>query len=259
MKSLISSLSLLLFFSLLLFSNNNFAQNEQKQNLIWVQFERALPSKVSEYEEAQKNANELFKKYMPSMQLYAYASENDTYYYIMEIENLDDITKIISEIGMKADKDELQKVFTAFRDKVFSSEGEIYASDKEFSYEPKEPRIKPDEVKFERWTFFELNPYYDQDALNTCKKEMKEFFAKNNIAGGYALYNKVFGGNSNISVLSEQGKSRIDYLTYNNEWSKKYWKDFEPLYKKFMNFVKDYKIIDCWFRADLSVIKENTK
>lgn len=259
MKSLISSLSLLLFLSFLLFTNKSFAQNEPKQTLLWVTTERALPSKVSEYEEAQKNVNELSKKYMLSMQVNAYSSENDTYYYIMEIENLDDITKIFSEIMMKADKDELQKGFAAFRDKVFSTEGEVYVADKEFSYQSKEPRIKPDEVKFERWTFFELNPYYDQDALNACKKEMKEFFEKNNIAGGYALYNKVFGGNSNISVLSEQGKSRIDYLTYNNEWSKKYWKDFEPLYKKFMNFVKDYKIIDCWFRADLSVIKENTK
>jgi hypothetical protein len=259
MKSLISSLSLLLLFSLLLFSDNNFAQNEQKQNLLWVQYERALPSKVSEYEEAQKNANELFKKYMPSKQLYAYSSEDNTYYYFMEIENLDDITKIINEIGTKASKDELQKLFAAFRDKVFSSEGEIYASDKEFSYEPKEPRIKPDEVKFERWTFIELNPYYDQDAFNAFKKEMKEFFEKNKISGGYEFYNKVFGGNSNICVLTEHGKSKIDYLTYSNEWYKTYWKDFEPLHNKFMNFVKDYKVIDCWYRPDLSVIKENKK
>lgn len=259
MKSLIGSLSLLLLFSLLLLSNNNFAQNEQKQKLLWVTTERALPSKVSEYEEAQKNVNELSKKYMLSMQVKAYSSENDTYYYIMEIENLDDITKIFSEIMMRADKDELQKGFAAFRNKVFSTEGEVYVADKEFSYQSKEPRIKPEEVKFERWTFFELNPYYDQEAFNACKKEMKEFYEKNNIDFGYDFYNKVFGGNSNITVLVTRDKNRIDYLTYLNDWVNKYWKDFESLYNKFMTFVKDYKIVDCWFRADLSVIKENTK
>jgi hypothetical protein len=258
MKSLIASLSLLLLFSSLLFTNNNFAQNEQKPNLIWVQSERALPSKVSEYEEAQKNGNEFFKKNFPTLQFYTYSSENDTYYYIMNIESLDDITKMyqsIYEIGMKSGKDEFQKLMGAFSDKVFSAESDVYAFDKEFSYEPKEPRIKPDEVKFVRWLILELKPYYDQDAFNACKKEVKEFYEKNNIAGGYASYNKVLGGNSNISVLSQQGKSRIDFLTYRNEWSKKYWKDFEPLYYKFMGFVKDYKIVDCWFRADLSVIK----
>ena len=259
MKSFISSLSFLLLFSFFLFTNNNFAQNEQKQSMLWVQTERALPSKVSEYEEAQKNMNESFKKYMPSMQLYAYSSENDTYYYFIEIENLDDITKIIGEIMMKADKDELQKVMGAFRDKVFSTESEVYVADKEFSYQSKEPRIKPEEVKFERWTFLELNPYYDQEAFNACKKEMKEFYEKNNIDFGYDFYNKVFGGNSNITVLVTRDKNRIDYLTYLNDWVNKYWKDFEPLYNKMMSFVKDYKTVDCWFRPDLSVIKETTK
>jgi len=262
MKSLIASLSLLLLFSFLLVTNNNFAQDQQKQSLVWLQYERALPSKVSEYEEAQKNANEFLKKNLPTLQFYTYSSENDTYYYIMDIENLGDITKMyqsMNEMGMKAGKDKFQKVMEAFRDKVFSAESEVYASDKEFSYEPKEPRVNPDEVKFERWTFLELNPYYDQEALNSSKKEMKEFFEKNEIAGGYAFYNKVFGGNSNICALIEQGKNRIDYITYLNDWSKKYWKDFKPLYYKFMSFVKDYKIVDCWFRADLSIIKENTK
>lgn len=224
-----------------------------------MQSERALPSKVFEYEDAQKNANEFFKKHMPEIQVYAYSSENDTYYYFMEIENLDDITKLyqsFSEMGMKADKDELQKVMGGFRDKVFSTESEVYAFEKEFSYEPKEPRIKPDEVGFERWMICEFKPYYDQEALNACKKEIKEFYEKNNIPGGYELYNKVFGGNGNISVLSEKGKDRIEYLTYENEWNNKYWKEFKPLYIKFMNFVKDYKIVDCWFRKDLSVISE---
>ncbi len=259
MKSLIGSLSLLLLFSFLLFSNNNFAQNQQKQKLLWVQYERALPSKVLEYEQAQKNANELFKKYMPSMQLYAYSSEDNTYYYFMEIENLDDITKILQSISLKADKEELQKTFAAFRDKVFSSEGEVYAPDEEFSYKPKEPRIKPDEVNFERWTIIELNPYYDQEAFNVFKKEMKEFFEKNKISGGYEFYSKVFGGNIDMCVLTEQGKSKIDYLTYSNEWYKTYWKDFEPLHNKFMNFVKDYKIVDVGYRPDLSVVNTKTK
>ncbi len=157
MKSVISSLSGLFIFSFLLFTNDNFAQNEQKKKLLWMLSERALPSKVFEYEDAQKNANEFFKKYMPEIQLYAYSTENDIYFYFMEIENLDDITKFYQSMGKKADKDQLQKVMGGFRDKVFYNESEVYALDKEFSYESKEPRIKPDEVGFERWWICELN------------------------------------------------------------------------------------------------------
>ncbi len=229
---------------------------------MWVQIERAIPSKDFEYEEAQKNANVFFKKYWPSMQFYVYSSENDTYYFFFEIENLDDITKFyqsIYEVSMKEGKGEMQKVFSNFRGKTFSMENEVYSFDKEYSYEPKEPRLKPEEVGFERWTIFEYYPYYDEEALAACKKEIKDFFEKNNITGGYTWHNKVFGGNSNISVMSEQGKTRLDYLNYTKDWNDKYWEAFKPHYIKFMNFVKDYKIVDAWFRKDLSVMSEKGK
>ncbi len=261
MRSIIS-FSLLIVLFVMGSLNTAFSQNKQKPQLFLVQTERALPSKVFEYEEAQKNANEFFKKYMPAMKLYAYSSENDTYYYIMEIENLDDITKLfqsLSEAAMKAGKDALKKVFEAFKDKTFSLENEVYAYDKEYSYEPKEPRVKTEEVGFNRWTIFEYYPYYDEEALNACKKEIKEYFEKNNVPGGYQLYNKFFGGNSNISVMSESGKTRLDYLNYAKDWDQKYWEGFKPLYLKFMNFVKDYKIVDVWFKKDLSIINEKAK
>jgi hypothetical protein len=242
--------------------NTTYSQNDQKPKLLWVQIERALPSKVFEYEDAQKNANEFFKKYLPSAQFYAYSSEDDTYYYFFEIENLDDITKLyqsIGEVTMKEGKDEMQKVTSAFRDKTYSMESEVYVYDKEYSYEPKEPRVKPEEVGFERWVICEYYPYFDEEALNTCKKEIKEYYEKNNIPGGYQIYNKVFGGNQYISVMSESGKNRLDYLNYAKDWGDKYWEGFKSLYLKFMSFVKDFKIVDVWFRKDLSVTKENIK
>lgn len=243
-------------------ASTTYSQNEQKQKMLWVQIERALPSKVFEYEDAQKNANEFFKKFWPSIQFYAYSSEDDTYYYFFEIENLDDITKLyqsIGEVNMKEGRDEMQKVMKAFRDKTYSMESEVYIYDKENSYEPKEPRVKPEEVGFERWTMVEYYPYYDEEALNTCKKEIKEFYEKKNVPGGYQMYNKGFGGNSNISVMSENGKTRLDYLNYAKDWGDKYWEEFKPLYLKFMSFVKDYKIIDVWPRKDLSVVNTKTK
>lgn len=242
--------------------NSTYSQNDQKPKLLWVQIERALPSKVFEYEEAQKNANEFFKKYLPSAQFYAYSSENDIYYYFFQIENLDNITKFyesVNEAVMKSGKDEMQKIMAAFRDKTYSAENEVYAYDKEYSYEPKEPRVKPEEVGFERWVIIEYYPYYNEEALNACKKEIKEFYEKNNVPGGYQMYNKVFGGNSNISVTSESGKTRLDYLNYAKDFGDKYWEGFKPLYLKFMNFVKDYKIVDVWNRKDLSIINEKTK
>jgi hypothetical protein len=242
--------------------STTYPQNDQKPKLLWVQIERALPSKVFEYEEAQKNANEFFKKYLPSAQFYAYSSENDIYYYFFQIENLDDITKFygsVNEAVMKSGKNEMQKIIAAFRDKTFDMENEVYVYDKESSYEPKEPRVKPEEVGFERWTMFEYYPYYDEEALAACKKEIKEYFEKNNIPGGYQMYNKFFGGNSNISVMSESGKTRLEYLNYAKDWGDKYWEGFKPLYLKFMNFVKDYKIVEVWFRKDLSVVKEKSK
>ena len=224
--------------------------------------ERAIPSKVFEYEDAQKNANEFFKKYWPSVQFYVYSSENDTYYFFFEIENLDDITKFyqsIGEVTMKMAKDEMQKVMSAFRDKTFSSENKVYMYDKEYSYEPKEPRVKPEDAGFRRWTIYEYYPYYDEEGLAASKKEIKEYFEKNNVPGGYQIYNKVFGGNSNISVMSESGKTRLEYLNYSKDWNDKYWEGFKPLYLKFMSFVKDYKIVDVWFRKDLSVMHESVK
>ncbi len=259
-----SFITFILLCTLFILGNQNtvYSQDEKTPMLMLVQSERALPNKVFEYEDAQKNANEFIKKYLPSMQLYAYSSEEDTYYYVMMIESLGDIEKMDQALGeatVKSGKDEMKKVFGGFRDKVFSMESDIYLYDKGGSYIPKEPRLKPEEAGFERWIIFEFYPYYDQEALTACTKEIREFYEKNNDSSGFNIYKKVLGGKSNIAVMSQSGKNRIDFLTYQNEWNKKYWEEFKPLYLKYMNFVKDYKIIDVWFRKDLSVMKEKTK
>lgn len=262
MKSIICCFTILLFFSLLLSSNNIYAQNEQKPTLIGVQIERAIPSKVFEYEEAQKNANEFFKKYMPKMNVQTFSSFNDTYYYIMQLESLNDLTKFYQELyqaAMKSGTDDLQKAMKGFKDKILSLESEAYIYDQENSYAPKEPRIKPEEVGFQRWMIFEYYPYYDEEALAACKKEIKDFYVKNNIDGGYEWFNKVFGGNSNISVVSEGGKNSVEYYTYEKDWGEKYGETFKPLYLKFMNFVKDYKVVYVWVRKDLSIFSEKAK
>jgi hypothetical protein len=253
----------LLIATLLIIGNTNtvYSQAEEKPILLLVQSERTIPSKVFEYEDAQKNANEFIKKYLPSVQWDTYSSENDTYYYITQIQSLDDITKMFQEGSDLSGKagDEFQEMLESFRDKIFFNSQEVYVYDKKGSYIPKEPGIKPEDVGFERWTVYEYYPYCDQAALNASIKEIKEFFEKNNILGGYNVYNKYFGGNSYESVLSERYKNRGEFFTYWNEWNKKYWDEFKPLYIKFMSFVKDYKIIDVWPRKDLSIIKEKSK
>jgi hypothetical protein len=198
---------------------------------------------------------------MPFVHWDTYSSENDTYYYITQIQGLDDLAKMYREIGEATIKggDEFQKMMGSFKDKLFSNEQEIYVYDKEGSYIPKEPRIKPEDVGFERWAVFEYYPYSDQAALTACIKEIKDFYEKNKVTSGYNVYNKYLGGNSNISVISDVGKDRVEYFTYQNEWNKKYWEEFKPLYIKFISFIKDYKIIDVWPRKDLSIVKEKSK
>lgn len=260
MRNFITSILLCTLFTLG-YQNTVYSQNEEKPILLLVQSERAIPSKVFEYEDAQKNANEFIKKYLPSIKWDAYSSANDTYYYITQFHSMDEITKMTQEYLEEVKKagDEFQKMWGSFRDKLFFNNQEVYIYDKEGSYIPTEPRIKPEDSGFEQWVVFEYYPNYDQGALTSCIKEIKAFYEKNNSTGGYDIYNKYFGGNSNISVMSQRGKNRVELLTYQNEWNKKYWDEFKPLYIKFISFVKDYKIVDVWYRKDLSVINEKTK
>ena len=140
-------ITFLLLCALFIWGSQNalYSQSKEKPMLFWVQSERALPSKVFDYEDAQKNANEFIKKNLPTLQWYAYSSENDTYFYITPIESLSDLEKMeqtINEAIKKSGRDEMRKVNESFRDKVSSVETDIYVFDKDLSYVPKEPRVK---------------------------------------------------------------------------------------------------------------------
>lgn len=259
MKSLISSL--LLFFLLLISATLVFAQNEQKRRLVLVQSEKPFPDKISEYESAQKAANEFALKYGYGSSFDVYVSDNGTYYFTVEIENLagiDKLNELWSEVSKKADKAELQKVFDAFKGTVDYNTSDVYSTGK-YSYVPKQPRTKPEDMNFNRWTFYNLKAYYDQEGLDAVLKEIRDTCETNNSDLAYGIYYKSLGGENNQLVTVEGAASQADYYQATAEFNTKLGEKIRPLWERFLTYVRDFHGIDCWYRPDLSLINAKSQ
>ncbi len=248
-------------FLLLISAGLVFAQNEEEQRLVLFQSEKPFPAKISEYEAAQKAANEFARKYGFNLTVSVFESDNGTFYFLSDIQNyaaLDRLRNLRNEVGVKADKAELKKTLGAFRGIVDYNTSDVYSPGK-YSYAPKEAEKKSMSMKFNRWTFFNLYPYYDESGLREALREMMNFCEENNVEIAYDIYYKAFGGENNRLVIVEGADSQADYYHANAEFNKKFGKQVRPLWEKFLTFVKNYHGMDCWYRPDLSLIDERSR
>ncbi len=252
-----------LLLSAFLSINQIFAQDEQeqkeqqqKQRLFLIQTEKPFQDKVSDYEITQKKVNGFIKKYNFNLNWYAYSTDDNTYYYVSEINNLSDIDKMNEEFDNNS-TEESKKDFKVIND-IFNGIVDYYVSEvfslSTNSYYPKEPMTKPEDQKYYKQSIYFIKPY-SEAKLNNVLKEMKDFCEQNKIGLGYEIYSNVLGNNNEI-VFMEGAQSPDDYKQFMEDFNNKYSDQFKPIWDKFMSLVKDTKSMDCWYRPELSMIKD---
>ena len=199
------------------------AQDNSDGKLFLLHEEVAKISMWGQYEETSKEWVDLMTQ--GGLDLSAvYASQRDDghYYYLIPINNYADVDKMtevfnaaISKIGKDKWKEYVMRNYSSMES---SCDYVIRRSDK-YSYEPKEPRLKPEEEGFIHWMFFTYASGKRQEVLDIIA-DWKALYEKYNIPDGWAIWFPEFGFQNNMIALTESAKDGSDFYAENDKNSK---------------------------------------
>ena len=80
----------------------------------------------------------------------------------------------------------------------------------QYSYVPKEPRLKPEDAKFIHWMFFHYKLENRKEIMDIMK-EWKKLYEDKNIKNGYSIWLIELGLDNNMIALTENYKDGGDF------------------------------------------------
>lgn len=237
----------------------SFAQEESKDQLYVIHEEVAKADMIDLYEKTSKEWVEMMYDAgldIPSI----YASQRDDfhYYYLIPIKNyaeIDGIPQKFQDAAKKLDKDKWSKL-TSENDKSIETHREFVAKwSAELSYEPKEPRLKPEERKFIHWVFFQYKLDKRKEVMEVIK-EWKKLYTDKKINHGYSIWLIDLGEQNNVIVLTEYAKDGVDYYRTMDEITKMVGQEEQKLQAKFLPLVTKIEQKYGSTRSDLGYYKK---
>lgn len=164
---------------------------ETNDQLFWVREEIVKIEMWNKYESAAKD----WVKLMTGAGLdcpYMQASQRDDghYYYLFPLDNYSAIDKMPEIFGAaieKIGKDKWQKFMIENESSIATHKDFIAKRSAKYSYMPKSPRLKPEEVKFLHWMFFHFkleNRNEVMEIMTEWKRLYEEKILKTDIQSG---------------------------------------------------------------------------
>lgn len=232
-----------------------FSQSSSKKLRLLVMEDIVLPSKMMEYEKAQKDMNEFLKKNNFNITWNAYQTDDFNYMYVVPFYNLNQVDSLFNLWNSKVKavgNDEFSKVLNQFNGTIdYNNSLIVELVD---SYKAQNPYFKADEAKFIHWDFFEIIPGKEKESKKLLE-EYKKINEKLKIPVSYNLWNVVFGEHSTTMIFTTQAKDDVDFYTHNKQSDELLMK--EPggadLYMKFLSGVRKFHHINGKPRPDLSL------
>lgn len=216
------------------------AQEEPKDQLYWVREEVVKIEKWQQYEETSKQWVEM----MTGAGLdfpYMRASQRDDghYYYLLPLSSYSDIDKFPEKFGSAIEKIGKEK-WGEFSKRNESSmdyhKDFIVKWSAEYSYIPKEPRLKPGEAGFLHWIFFTYKLENRKEVLDVIA-EWKALYEKNNIPDGWDTWTIEVGERNDMMAISEAAKDAANFYAAMDENSAKIKDEEQKLWQKLSVYV----------------------
>ena len=215
----LSMFSLLLLCGFFLITPLSFSQ-ETKDQLYIVREEVARVDMWDQYESTSKQWVEMMTAGgLDIPYLRASQREDGHYYYLIPLNNFSDIDKMPGIFGSAIEKVGKEK----WADFMVENEGSMVTHrdyvvrwSAEYSYVPKEPRLKMEDAKFIHWMYFHFKLENRQELL-AILKEWKKLYEDKNIKNGYSIWIVELGLDNNMMVLTENFKDGADFYTSQKE------------------------------------------
>ncbi len=250
----------LLLFSVLfsLSSVVSFAQ-EMKDQLFWVREEVVKIEMWDKYESTSKE----WVKMMTEAGLdfpYMLASQRDDghYYYLFPLDNYAAIDKMPEIFGAAIEKigqDKWQKFMIENESCMVTHKDFIVKRSAKYSYMPKNPRLKPEEIKFIHWMFFHYKLENRKEIMDIMT-EWKKLYEEKNIKNGYTIWFIELGLDNNMIALTEGYKDGSDFYTSQMEDNKIMEAEASALWSKMSKYVTSIENVYGSPRPDLGFTKK---
>lgn len=256
MRNIIFSFVLLCGFSLL--TSNSFSQ-EMKDQLFWIREEVVKIEMWDKYESTSKE----WVKMMSEAGLdfpYMQASQRDDghYYYIFPIDNYAAIDKMPEIFGAAIEnvgQDKWQKFMIENESSIATHKDFIAKRSAKFSYMPKNPRLKPEEVKYLHWMFFHFKLENRKEVMEIMT-EWKKLYEEKNIKNGNTVWLVELGLDNNMIALTEGYKDGADFYTSQMEDNKLMEAEASVLWGKMSKYITSIENFYGSARPDLGFVKK---
>lgn len=250
--------SLLFLCGLFLITSPSFSQ-EMKDQLYWVREEVAKVDMWDKYESTSKE----WVKMMTEAGLdypFMRASQRDDghYYYLFPLDNyaaIDKMPEIFGAAIEKIGKDKWAKFMVENESSMVTHKDFIAKWSAEYSYVPKEPKIKLEDAKFIHWMFFNYKLENRKEILDIMK-EWKKLYQDKNINTGYSIWLIELGLDNNTIALTENFKDGSSYFASQKEDNALMEVEASALWAKMSKYITSIKNIYGSPRPDLGFVKK---
>lgn len=244
---------------LLLNTGKMLAQQEMKDQLYWVREEVARVDMWDKYEETSKE----WVKLMTDAGLdfpYMWASKRDDshYYYLFPLDNYAEIDKMPEIFGSAIDKigkDKWAKFLVENESSIVTHKDFIVKRSAKYSYQPEEPRLKPEDAKFIHWMFFHYKLENRKEVMDILT-EWKNLYQEKNIKNGYTIWLIELGLDNNMMALTENYKDGEDFYSTTDADNKLMEAEANALWAKMSPYITSVENIYGNQRPDLGFVKE---
>lgn len=209
------------------------------------------PSKVMDYEKASKDFKEACESHNVKTS-WATASTNDmTYFYISEIENMAELDERPFADMAKAMGDKFGDLFDAF-DKCYDSHSSyIIHLVKDLSYMPDGYDMAKDDMNYRKWFYIYFTPQ-NARKIREGMEAVKKLYESKNAIEHYRIYRNGFGTAEDYYLVAVSSKDEIDGATKSKENEKLLGPNVWDTMKKVMDYAERFEEVSGRMRPDLS-------
>lgn len=254
----LSTFCIFLLCGLFLLTPNSFPQ-EMKDQLYAVREEVVKVDMGDKYESTSKQWVEMMTKGGLNFP-YIRASQRDDghYYYLIPINSYSDIDKFPGVFGSaieKVGKEKFSALIVENESCIETHKDFVVRWSAEYSYVPKEPKLKIEDAKFAHWLFFHFKLEKRQELLDVLK-EWKKLYEDKKINAGYNIWLIEMGLDNNMMVLTEYAKDGADFYSTMKENSALVKTEEEALWAKMSPLLTSTEQKYGSLRSDLGYVKK---
>jgi hypothetical protein len=227
---------------------------EQEAQLYFVRQIRVNPSKVMDYFEGTKELMALIKEHKYPYPINVFRCNDFTVLFSVPLENTADLQVLgdtMNELMAKIAPEQRQKIQKLLDGTSECREDGLIVLRPDLSYIPENPRLKPEEINFQNWTFAYLLPGKEQ-ALEEMAKKYKTLYQAKNIPDGFLIYEVIMGKEQPLYILVQSAKNPGDY--FSTDHTAALGEAGAALQSKLWSVIRKVEYKQAWIDRDLSSI-----